>query len=44
MVARLPAWVAARREAYALADVRVLIESDNPANVVEEILSHPLIL
>jgi len=34
----------ARREAYALADVRVLIESDDPAGVVEAILTHPLIL
>jgi shikimate kinase len=34
----------ARREAYRLADVRVPIESDDPARVVEEILSHPLIL
>jgi len=34
----------ARREAYALADVRVPIESDDPAAVVEAILTHPLIL
>jgi shikimate kinase len=34
----------ARREAYALADVRVPIESDDPAAVVETILTHPLIL
>ena len=34
----------ARREAYALADMRVPIESDEPAGVVEAILSHPLIL
>jgi len=34
----------ARREAYALADMRVPIESDDPAGVVEAILSHPLIL
>jgi len=34
----------ARREAYALADVRVPIESDDPGGVVEAILSHPLIL
>jgi shikimate kinase len=34
----------ARREAYALADVRVPIESDDPAGVVEAILTHPLIL
>ena len=34
----------ARREAYALADVRVPIESDDPAAVVEAILIHPLIL
>ena len=34
----------ARREAYSLADVRVPIESDDPASVVEAILSHPLIL
>jgi shikimate kinase len=34
----------ARREAYALADVRVPIENDDPAGVVEAILSHPLIL
>jgi shikimate kinase len=34
----------ARREAYALAHVRVPIESDDPASVVETILTHPLIL
>ena len=34
----------ARREAYALAHVRVLIESDDSAAVVEAILTHPLIL
>ena len=34
----------ARREAYALAHVRVPIESDDPAVVVDAILSHPLIL
>jgi shikimate kinase len=34
----------ARRQVYALADVRVPIESDDPADVVEAILSHPLIL
>ena len=34
----------ARRDAYALADVRVPIESDDPAVVVEAILTHPLIL
>ena len=34
----------ARREAYSRADVRVPIESDDPASVVEAILSHPLIL
>jgi shikimate kinase len=34
----------ARREAYALADVRISIESDDPAAVVEAILTHPLIL
>jgi len=34
----------ARREVYALADVRVPIESDDPASVVEAILSHPQIL
>ena len=34
----------ARREAYALAHVRVPIESDDPAGVVETILTHPLIL
>jgi shikimate kinase len=34
----------ARREAYALAHVRVPIESDDPAGVVEAILTHPLIL
>jgi shikimate kinase len=34
----------ARREAYALADMRVPIESDDPAGPVEAILSHPLIL
>ena len=34
----------ARREAYRLADVRVPIESDDPASAVEAILSHPLIL
>jgi shikimate kinase len=32
-----------RREVYSLADVRVPIESDDPAGVVEAILSHPLI-
>jgi shikimate kinase len=34
----------ARREAYALAHVRVPIGSDDPAGVVEAILTHPLIL
>jgi shikimate kinase len=34
----------ARREAYGLAHVRVPIESDDPAAVVEAILTHPLIL
>jgi shikimate kinase len=34
----------ARREAFALAHVRVPIESDDPARVVETILTHPLIL
>ncbi len=34
----------ARREVYALADVRIPIESDDPAGVVEAILTHPLIL
>jgi shikimate kinase len=34
----------ARREVYAQADVRVPIESDDPAGVVEAILTHPLIL
>jgi shikimate kinase len=34
----------ARREVYALAHVRVPIESDDPAAVLEAILTHPLIL
>jgi shikimate kinase len=34
----------ARREVYALAHVRVPIESDAPAAVLEAILTHPLIL
>ena len=34
----------ARREAYALSHVHVPIESDDPAAVVEAILTHPLIL
>jgi shikimate kinase len=34
----------ARREAYALADVSIPIESDDPTAVVEAILTHPLIL
>jgi shikimate kinase len=34
----------ARSEVYRLADIRVPIESDDPAGVVEAILTHPLIL
>ena len=34
----------ARREVYRLADICVPIESDDPAGVVEAILTHPLIL
>jgi shikimate kinase len=41
---RFAALYHARREAYGLAHVRVPIESDDPASVVEAILSHPLIL
>ena len=41
---RFAALYHARREAYSLADVRVPIESDDPASVVEAILSHPQIL
>ena len=41
---RFAALYHARREAYSLADVRVPIASDDPASVVEAILSHPLIL
>jgi len=33
----------ARRDAYALADVRIAIESDDPAVTVETILGHPLL-
>jgi shikimate kinase len=33
----------ARRESYALADVRIAIESDDPAVAVQTILSHPLL-
>jgi len=33
----------ARREAYALADVRIVIESDDPAPAVEAILGHPIL-
>jgi shikimate kinase len=33
----------ARREQYALADLRVAIESDDPAVTVNTILSHPLL-
>jgi shikimate kinase len=33
----------ARRECYALADLRVAIESDDPAVTVETILAHPLL-
>lgn len=34
---------AARRETYALADIRVSIESDDPQHAVETILSNPLL-
>jgi shikimate kinase len=34
---------AARQESYALADLRVSIESDDPAATVESILAHPLL-
>jgi len=34
---------AARRETYALADIRVSIESDDPQHAVESILSNPLL-
>lgn len=33
----------ARREVYSLADVRIPIESDDPAGAVEAILAHPLL-
>ena len=32
-----------RREAYSLADIRIPIESDDPAVTVEAILTHPLL-
>jgi len=41
---QLAALYHARREVYRLADICVPIESDEPAGVVEAILSHPLIL
>ena len=41
---QLAALYHARREAYRLADICVPIENDDPAGVVEAILSHPLIL
>jgi len=41
---QLAALYHARREVYRLADICVPIESDEPASVVEAILSHPLIL
>jgi len=40
---KLAALYAARRECYALADLRVAIESDDPAAAVECILAHPLL-
>jgi hypothetical protein len=32
-----------RRECYALADIHVTIRSDDPAEAVEAILSHPFL-
>jgi shikimate kinase len=40
---KFAALYAARQESYALADLRVSIESDDPAAAVESILSHPLL-
>jgi shikimate kinase len=41
--AKFAALYAARQEAYTRADVRVAIESDDPAATVEAILAHPLL-
>jgi shikimate kinase len=40
---KFAALYAARQESYALADLRVSIESDDPAATVESILAHPLL-
>ena len=40
---RFAALYAARRELYALADVRIPIESDDPAAAVEAIATHPIL-
>jgi len=40
---KFAALYAARQQSYALADLRVSIESDDPAAAVDSILSHPLL-
>jgi shikimate kinase len=40
---RFAALYEARREIYALADVRITIDGDDPAKAVEEIATHPIL-
>ena len=40
---KLAALYGSRREAYALADIHIAIQSDDPAETVEAILQHPLL-